>query len=62
MNNRAVIYFRKNKARKILESPLKADLKTLLSATLAVSRNSVVKRHIQNTLEHLHLTTYKLSA
>lgn len=62
MKQRAVIYFSKNKALKILESPLKADLKTLLSATFALSRSRVVKKHIENTLMQLNQPTYKLSA
>ncbi len=62
MKNRAVIYFRKDKALKIWEHPLEADLKTLLSATLAISRNHVVKKHINNTLQELHTDLYKLSA
>ncbi len=62
MKKRAVIYFSKNKALKILESPLKADLKTLLSATFAISHNRIVKKHIQNTLMQLEAPAYKLSA
>lgn len=62
MKKRAVIYFSKNKALKILESPLRADLKTLLSATFAISHNRVVKKHIQNTLMQLDSTAYKLTA
>jgi hypothetical protein len=62
MKKRAVIYFSKNKALKILESPLSADLKTLLSATFALSHSRVVKNHIQNTLMQLEKPTYKLTA
>ncbi len=62
MKKRAVIYFSKNKALKILESPLSADLKTLLSATFALSHSRVVKSHIQNTLMQLEKPTYKLTA
>jgi len=62
MKNRALIYLRKDKARKILESPMQADLKTFLSATFALSRNYVVKKHIHNTLQQLDTQVYKLSA
>jgi len=62
MKKRAVIYFSKNKALKILESPLKADLKTLLSATFAISHSHIVKKHIQNTLLQLDTPVYKLTA
>jgi hypothetical protein len=62
MTNRAVIYFRKDKALKIWERPMEADLKTLLSATLAISRNRVVKKHITNTLQELNTNYYKMSA
>ena len=62
MTNRAVIYFRKDKALKIWERPMEADLKTLLSATLAISRNRVVKKDIINTLQDLNTTYYKMSA
>ena len=62
MKNRNIIYIRKNKARRILESPLQADLKTFLSATFALTRNNVVKRHISNTLQELNATQYRLSA
>lgn len=62
MKKRSVIYFSKSKALKILESPLSADLKTLLSATFAISHSRIVKRHIQNTLMQLDAPTLKLSA
>ena len=62
MKKRAVIYFSKNKALKILESPLRADLKTLLSATFAISHSKVVKKHIQKTLMQLDAPAYKLTA
>jgi hypothetical protein len=62
MKKRAVIYFSKNKALKILERPLSADLKTLLSATFAISHSRLVKRHIQNTLMQLDARAYKLTA
>lgn len=60
--NRAVTYFRKAQALKIWENPLEADLKTLLSATLAISRNHVVKKHITSTLQELNTNLYRLSA
>jgi len=53
MQNRAIRYLRKDKAIRIFERPLEADLKTLLSATLALSKSSIVKKHIRTTLEHL---------
>ncbi len=62
MKNRTVTYFSKSKALRILESPLQAELKTLLSATFAISHNRVVKKHIQNTLQELSMPAYKLSA
>lgn len=62
MKNRNVIYFSKNKALKILERPLNADLQTLLSATFALSHSRMVKKHIQNTLRQLDTPVYKLTA
>lgn len=62
MTNRAIIYFRKAQALKVWERPMEADLKTLLSATLAISRNRVVKKHITNTLQELNSNYYKMSA
>jgi hypothetical protein len=62
MKNRAVIYFSKNKALKILENPMQTDLQTFLSATFALSRNRIVKNHIQNTLVQLSAPMYKQSA
>ncbi len=62
MKNRTVTYFSKHKALKIMESPLTADLKTLLSATFAISHSRVVKKHIQNTLQELSMPSYKLTA
>jgi hypothetical protein len=62
MKARTVTYFSKNKALKILERPLNVDLKTLLSATFALSRNRVVKKHIENTLHQLQTPVYKLTA
>ncbi len=62
MTKRTVTYFSKNRALKILENPTEADLKTFLSATFAISRNRVVKTHIQNTLRELEAPTYRLTA
>ena len=62
MKNRTVVYFTKNRARKIIESPLQADLQTFLSATFALTRNNVVKKHISYTLQELNSRVYKLSA
>jgi hypothetical protein len=41
---------------------LAADLKTLLSATFAISHSKVVKKHIQDTLHTLEIPRYKLTA
>ena len=62
MRTRTVTYFSKNRALKILERPIDVDLKTLLSATFALSRNHVVKNHIQNTLMQLSAPAYRLTA
>lgn len=62
MKNRTIVYFTKNRARKIIESPLQADLKTFLSATFALTRNNVVRKHINSTLQELNSRAYKLSA
>ncbi|WP_345081425.1 hypothetical protein [Nemorincola caseinilytica] len=62
MNKRTVTYFSKSRALKILESPLKVDLKTLLSATFAISHSRIVRKHIQNTLLQLEQPAYKLTA
>lgn len=62
MKRRAFIYFSKNRALKILESPMKADLITLLSATFAISRSHIVKKHIKNTLLQMETPAYRLSA
>lgn len=62
MKNRTIVYLTKNKARKIVENPLKADLRTFLSATFALSQSNVVKKHIGSTLQQLNALTYKLSA
>ncbi|MBC7554313.1 MAG: hypothetical protein H7257_10070 [Taibaiella sp.] len=62
MQNRAVIYFSKDRARKIIENPLNVDLQTLLSATFALSQSRIVKKHIHNTLCQLSLPAYRLTA
>jgi hypothetical protein len=62
MKKRNVTYFSKNKALKILEHPIQADLQTLLSATFAISRSRVVKKHIEKTLHEMCSPMYKLSA
>jgi len=62
MKNRTMRYFSKNRALKILERPTQVDLYTLLNATFALSRNTVVKKHIQNTLHELGSSVYKLTA
>jgi hypothetical protein len=62
MKRRTVTYLTKSKALKILERPMDVDLHTLLSANFAISRNHVVRNHIQNTLMQLGPAEYKLSA
>lgn len=62
MKNRNLIYFSKNRALKIMERPLEADLQTLLSATFAISHSRVVKNHIQDVLHQLSAPVYKLTA
>ena len=62
MKNRTVTYFSKNKALKILERPTQVDLQTLLSATFALSRSRIVKKHIQDTLHELSAPVYRLTA
>ena len=62
MKKRNVTYFTKSKALKILERPNQVDLQTLLSATFAISRNRVVKNHIEKTLHQLSSPVYKLTA
>ena len=62
MKRRAITYFSKNRALKILEHPIESDLQTFLSATFALSRNRVVKNHIHNTLIELSSPAYKQSA
>ncbi len=62
MKNRTIRYFSKNRALKILEHPTQVDLFTLLNATFALSRNHVVKKHIQNTLHELGSSQYRLTA
>jgi len=62
MKNRTIQYFKQAKARKILQHPLEADLKTFLSATLKLSRNNVVKKHIEQTLRQLDPVMHRMSA
>ena len=62
MKSRNIKYFSRNKAMKIIERPIEADLRTLLSATFALTRSNVVKKHIQSTLQELTVPGYKLSA
>jgi hypothetical protein len=62
MKKRALIYFSRSKALKIMERPLSVDLKTLLSATFAVSKSRVVKKHIKQTLMKLDSSNFQLSA
>ena len=62
MKKRNLIYFSKNRALKIMERPLEADLQTLLSATFAITHNRIVKNHIQNTLHELSFSEFKLTA
>ena len=62
MKTRTIRYFSKHRALKILERPTQVDLYTLLNATFALSRNEVVKKHIQNTLHELGGSLYRLTA
>ena len=62
MPQRTNSYIRKDKARKIMESPIQADLKTFLSATLALSHSRIVKKHINDALDELSYKFYRLSA
>ncbi len=54
MPNRSSNYMRKEKARKVMESPLSFDLKTLLSASLALTRSHIVRNHVSTTLNVLN--------
>jgi hypothetical protein len=62
MKGRNVKYFTKSRAMKIIEQPMQADLQTFLSAMFALSRNRVVKSHIQKTLYQLNPLAYKYIA
>ncbi len=62
MTNRTIKYFSKNKALKVIENPIQADLFTLLNASFALSRNNVVKNHMRSILHELGTPSYKLSA
>jgi hypothetical protein len=62
MKKRTITYLSKNKALKVLANPIESDLQTFLSATFALSRNRIVKSHIQETLMELSRPSYKLSA
>jgi len=62
MQNRTKTYFRKYKALKVFKNPLDADLSTFLKATLEITRNNVVKKHISETLNELSAPAYKLTA
>ncbi len=62
MKHRTIRYFSKARALKILEHPMQSDLHTLLSATFAISKSNVVKKHIQNTLLELRAPVYRRTA
>jgi hypothetical protein len=62
MKKRTVTYLSKNRALKIIENPTSVDLKTLLSATFAISRNRIVKNHLQHTIQELDMPVYRLTA
>ena len=62
MTHRTIRYFSKARALKILEHPLQSDLQTLLSATFAISKSNVVKKHIMNTLLELRAPVYRQTA
>lgn len=53
MKRRTLNYIRKAKARNIFQHVMEVDLKTFLAATLDLSQNFVVKKHVQNTLYSL---------
>jgi len=61
MTSRAIRYFSKSKALKILEKPLHVDLFTLLNASFVLSGNSIVKNHMKSALHKLGTQTYKLT-
>lgn len=63
MKSRTIQYFKEEKARKILQHPMEADLKTLLAATMKLSHNRIVKRDIEHTLRALDFPVqHRLSA
>jgi len=61
MKNRTIQYFRKLRAKKIMEHPFQADLATFLSATMELCNSRIVKNHVKDTLHELHMP-YKLTA
>jgi hypothetical protein len=61
MKNRTIAYFRKLKAKKIMEHPFQVDLAAFISATMVLAKSRVVKAHAKNTLQELHLP-YRLTA
>ncbi len=67
MKKRNALYFKMSKARKVIGSPMSVDLSTFLSAAMQLTRNNVVRRHIEESLLELghtfkHTTQYKMSA
>lgn len=57
MKSRTIQYFKEAKARKVLQNPLAADLKTFLNATLKLSHNYIVKKDIESVLRELNFST-----
>ena len=53
MKRRNISYLRKNKARRILARASQVDLKTLLKASMELCKSSVVKRHVQTSIQRL---------
>jgi len=51
MKYRTIEYLKKTKARKHMQHP--GDLKSFLRAELDICENTVVRKHIQKTMEQL---------
>jgi len=56
MKRRTIQYLKEMKARKIVQNPLAADLKTFLSATFSLSHNRIVKRDIESVMRTLFVS------
>ncbi len=53
MKRRTLAYFKKNRALKVFCNAAVADLSTLLTASMELSRSNIVRRHISATLQTL---------